>query len=133
MSSTEVTPVIPAQRREAPHTVDQVVDVVAEMRHLALMRRVRAMRLEQHTWEQVAEAIGVTKQAAQKRWGYLDREQVAIFRDPVSGIGGFRCPASGLVWSRDVGPLRSAEHDQALADRALMGVHDALTGPGSRA
>lgn len=72
--------VVPHQRAESD-PYEQLVgleDIKLRM-HQATERAVRQLRLGGATWDTVGKALGVSRQAASKRWGYLDGYG-AIFR-----------------------------------------------------
>jgi hypothetical protein len=76
------------------------------------------MRLEGASWRQVGEALGVSKQAAMKRWRYLNQQQVRIcVRESADGTRSAWFQAGALVWGREgLGGLEAA----SVSVRALV-------------
>lgn len=71
--------------------------------HGALARYVRANRLGGVSWANVGRLLGVSKQAAMKRWRFLDDEPVVVHVEQLRG--GAResyvtCPRTGAVFGR---------------------------------
>jgi hypothetical protein len=100
---------VPAPR---PPDLDAGGAAVAELQragevlHRALTMTVRAMRLDGATWTQVAQHLGVSRQAAEKRWAWVDDKPVALVRS--GGRAEVRCTVTGLVWDPRAGSAVAA-------------------------
>ena len=104
------------QAREAHDRVDAVrtlIDAETE-------RAVRQLRLAQVSWATIGRALGVTRQAARQRWGYLDRVRIAVHRTPGGG-GHYVCPETNVEW-------RSVEDLEHGAVESLSNVNALTTG-----
>jgi DNA-directed RNA polymerase specialized sigma24 family protein len=63
-------------RRVAAGDIDAIADMAAAARELeeAMRHAVTGLRVKGYSWAEIATRLGVTRQAAQQRWGH-DRQQ----------------------------------------------------------
>lgn len=73
--------------------------------HTVLEREVHAQRLAGASWTAIARWLGTSRQAAHKRWRYLDLYDVCIGR--VAGVG--------VVSSHDTGAVIGREQQAQVA------------------
>ncbi len=76
------TPAVPARRSALDASVEDVAAIVrvGQALHVALERAVLHVRLEGGSWTDVGRALGVSRQAARKRWRYVDDQAVVEIR-----------------------------------------------------
>lgn len=91
--------------RRAP-TSDPVPAVLVGLGDLArlgalweqeIARQVRRLRLLDVPWRAIGDVLGMSKSTLHRRYGWLDREHIAVMRGP-DGRGYFACQATGLAW-----------------------------------
>jgi hypothetical protein len=63
-------------RRVAAGDIDAISDMAAAARELddAMRRAVAGLRAKEYSWAEIAARLGVTRQAAQQRWGKGERD-----------------------------------------------------------
>ena len=62
-----------AQRDGHSSEAVRILEALTKTAELALQRAVAEMRADGHSWAAVAQVLGVTRQAAQQRFGLTDR------------------------------------------------------------
>ena len=90
---------VPAQRRPSPATVREQLHGAAVVLQQELERQVHAQRLAHASWSAIGRWLGVSRQAASKRWSYVDD-----FGPPVLVMGPdahFLHPATGAAVGRE--------------------------------
>lgn len=76
-----------------PRSVEDL-RLVAHAVAAAMDRAVRLLRLSGASWTEVGTRLGVSRQAATKKYGHLDAAPVALVRGP-DGRAFFRCTLTG--------------------------------------
>ena len=63
-------------RRVAAGDIDAISDMAAAAHELddAMRRAVAGLRAKGYSWAEIAARLGVTRQAAQQRWGHRERD-----------------------------------------------------------
>jgi hypothetical protein len=110
-----------------PQQPSRTVRDVLERVHRSLEREVRAQRLAGASWSAVGELLGTSRQAAHRRWRYLDGYPVTVCATG-SVIDGTR---SGWLACEVTGAAVGADQQQQVAvDGRITRHHPAMASTG---